>query len=102
VLQGAIGLLLLDDSGRVLRRERLEACGPLRGMELAEGQLHTLVALTPDAVMFEIKQGPYEPAADKEFLEAFPVEGTAAAAAQERAWRALFDTPSGAAGAPTP
>jgi cupin fold WbuC family metalloprotein len=100
VLQGAIGLLVLDDSGRVLRRERLEACGPLRGMELAEGQLHTLVALTPDAVMFEIKQGPYEPAADKEFLETFPAEGTAAAAAQERAWRALFDTPSDTAGDP--
>jgi cupin fold WbuC family metalloprotein len=70
VLQGAIGLLLLDDSGRVLHRERLDAAGPLRGMELAEGQLHTLVALTPDAVMFEIKQGPYDPAADKEFLAA--------------------------------
>jgi hypothetical protein len=63
-------------------------------MELAEGQLHTLVALAPDAVMFEIKQGPYEPAADKEFLEAFPAEGTPAAAAQERAWRALFEAPS--------
>jgi cupin fold WbuC family metalloprotein len=92
VLQGAIGLLLLDERGTVLRRERLDASGPLRGMELAEGQLHTLVALTPDAVMFEIKQGPYEPAADKEFLEAFPAEGTAAATAQERAWRSLFDT----------
>jgi cupin fold WbuC family metalloprotein len=102
VLQGAIGLLLLEDSGTVLRRERLDAAGPLRGMELAEGQLHTLVALTPDAVMLEIKQGPYEPAADKEFLAAFPAEGTAAAAAQERAWRALFDPPSGAPGAPTP
>jgi cupin fold WbuC family metalloprotein len=94
VLQGAIGLLLLDDAGTVLRRERLDAAGPLRGMELAEGQVHTLVALTPDAVMFEIKQGPYEPAVDKDFLEAFPAEGTAAATAQERAWRALFETPS--------
>jgi cupin fold WbuC family metalloprotein len=94
VLQGAIGLLLLDDAGTVLRRERLDAAGPLRGMELAEGQVHTLVALTPDAVMFEIKQGPYDPAVDKDFLETFPAEGTAAATAQELAWRALFETPS--------
>lgn len=59
---------------------RLDASGPLRGLELAEGQVHTLVALTHDAVMFEIKQGPYEPAA-----------------VQGRAWRVLFVTPSGAA-----
>jgi hypothetical protein len=44
--------------------------------------------------MFEIKQGPYELAADKEFLEAFPAEGTEAATAQERAWRALFEMPT--------
>lgn len=100
VLQGAIGLLLLDDSGTVLRRERLDARGPLRGLELAEGQLHTLVALTPDAVMFEIKQGPYVPAADKEFPESFPAEGTAAAAARERAWRALFEPPAPAEAGP--
>ena len=96
VLQGAIGLLLLDEHGTVLRRERLDAAGPLRGVELAEGQIHTLVALTPDSVMFEIKQGPYQPAADKDFLAAFPAEGTEAAAAQERAWRALFDSSAGA------
>jgi cupin fold WbuC family metalloprotein len=102
VLQGAIGLLLLDDSGMVLRLERLDAAGPLRGIELAEGQLHTLVALSPDAVMFEIKQGPYEPMADKDFMAAFPPEGTAAAAAQERAWRALFDHPCNDSAPSTP
>jgi len=91
VLQGAIGLLLLDDQGQVRGRERLEAAGPLRGIELEEGHLHTLVALEPDTVMFELKQGPYEPTADKDFLAHFPAEGTPEAAAQERAWRALFD-----------
>ena len=90
VLQGAVGLLLLDACGRVLQRERISADGPLRGIELAEGVIHTLVALSPDAVMMEIKQGPYEPAADKDFLAGFPLEGSEAAAAQEAAWRALF------------
>jgi hypothetical protein len=41
--------------------------------------------------MFELKQGPYVPTADKDFLASFPVEGTPEAVAQERAWRALFD-----------
>jgi cupin fold WbuC family metalloprotein len=93
VLQGAIGLLVLDDEGEVLRTERLEAGGPLRGVELPEGTLHTLVALRPDTVMFEVKQGPYRPAADKDFPDRFPAEGTPAAARLERAWRCRFESP---------
>jgi cupin fold WbuC family metalloprotein len=90
VLQGAIGLVLLDDLGTVWHTERLEAGGDVRGIELQEGHFHTLVALTPAAVMVEIKQGPYVPAADKDFLAQFPAEGTPEAQAQERAWRSLF------------
>jgi cupin fold WbuC family metalloprotein len=90
VLQGEIGLLLLDGNGTVIQRERIRAAGPLRGIELAEGTFHTLVALTADAVILEIKQGPYVPAADKDFLAGFPLEGTEAAAASESLWRGLF------------
>lgn len=90
VLQGEVGLLVLDGRGLVLQQERLSAAGPVRGLELAEGQFHTLVALQPDTVMFELKQGPYVPANDKDFLEAFPLEGTREAVAQEAQWRALF------------
>ena len=93
VLQGAIGLLLLDGEGQVQQLERLEAAGPLRGIQLGEGSFHTLVALAEDSVMLEIKEGPYEPTSDKDFLSTFPAEGTAEAAAQEKAWRGLF--PSG-------
>jgi cupin fold WbuC family metalloprotein len=98
VLQGEVGLLLLDGGGRVLGRERISAGGPLFGIELAEGVIHTLVALSADAVLMEIKQGPYEPSADKDFLDGFPLEGTEAAAVQEQAWRALFDERSAAVG----
>jgi cupin fold WbuC family metalloprotein len=90
VLQGEVGLLLLDGSGRVIGRERLSAAGPLRGIELAEGVIHTLVALSDDAVLMEIKEGPYQPAADKDFLAGFPLEGTDAAVQQEAQWRQLF------------
>ena len=57
-LQGRIGLLVLNSAGEVLQRERLEASGEVRGVQLAEGLFHTLVALEADSVMFEIKQGP--------------------------------------------
>ena len=91
VLQGCIGLLLFADDGTLIGRERLDAAGPLRGVELAEGNYHSLVALSADAVMFELKQGPYQPSADKDFLARFPQEGTPEARLQEQAWRALFD-----------
>jgi len=90
VLQGAMGLLLLDSQGDVIQQVRLDAQGPVRGVELAEGIFHTLVALAPDTVMFEIKQGPYQPARDKDFLAAFPPEGTAEASSQEAIWRERF------------
>lgn len=91
VLQGALGLLVLDGDGRIMQRERLASQGPVRGIELAEDQFHTLVALEPDTVMFELKQGPYVPASDKDFLAAFPAEGSPEAAAQERRWRQCFE-----------
>ena len=77
----------------MIQQVRLDAQGPVRGVELAEGIFHTLVALAPDTVMFEIKQGPYQPARDKDFLSAYPPEGTAEAKSQEAIWRERF--PSG-------
>ncbi len=90
VLQGAMGLLLLTPEGEVFQQLCLDSQGPLRGVELQEGIFHTLVSLAPDTVMFEIKQGPYEPLRDKDFLEDFPLEGTEAAVRQEAIWRARF------------
>jgi cupin fold WbuC family metalloprotein len=91
VLQGSIGLLVLDATGTVIHSQRLDAAGPVHGIELADNQFHTLVALSPDAVLLELKQGPYRPTEDKDFLAAFPAEGTPAAEQQERCWRALFE-----------
>ncbi|OUT70669.1 MAG: hypothetical protein CBB79_08800 [Synechococcus sp. TMED19] len=99
VLQGSIGVLLLNDQGTVVQHERLESGGAIRGIQLQGGHFHTLVALESDSVMFELKQGPYEPLSDKDFLQHFPSEGSAAATEQERRWRALF---SSAAAAPPP
>ena len=90
VLQGAIGLLVMDDNGTILQQERLEATGPLRGIELAENQFHTLVALVPNSVMFELKQGPYQPTEDKDFLRGFPPEGCEEARLKEQRWRDRF------------
>ncbi len=90
VLQGSIGLLVFAADGTVIHSQRLQAGGPVHGVELAEDQFHSLVALSDDAVLLELKQGPYRPTEDKDFLACFPAEGTEQAAEQERCWRALF------------
>ena len=83
VLQGAIGLLLFNSEGEIQELLHLSAKGPTHGIEVEEDQFHTLVALEADSVIFELKQGPYQPAQDKDFLYGFPNEGTSEAARQE-------------------
>ena len=90
VLQGAIGLLLFNTEGEIQQQLHLNANGPTHGIEVAEDQFHTLVALETDSVIFELKQGPYQPTQDKDFLCRFPQEGTEEAATQEAYWRDLL------------
>lgn len=90
VLQGAIGVILFDGRGEACHWEKLEAEGPLRGIELAEGIFHSLVALSRDAVMLEIKQGPYHPSTDKDFIDRYPAEGTAEANELLASWASFF------------
>lgn len=90
VIQGAIGLIVMNEQGKLIHAELLSANGETRAVELAQGTYHTLVALQPDTVMLEIKEGPYEVQTDKDFLLMFPVEGTAEAVAIEQQWRFQF------------
>lgn len=90
VLQGSLGVLLLDEQGQIWHQEHLQASGPVRGIELAAGVYHTLVALTPDTVILELKEGPYDVRTDKDFLALFPEEGTPAAQEVVEAWERRF------------
>ncbi|WP_218079333.1 WbuC family cupin fold metalloprotein [Anthocerotibacter panamensis] len=90
VLHGALGILILDAAGSIIQQECVSALGPTRGLEVAQGTYHTLIALAPDTAILEIKEGPYEVATDKNFLEGYPLEGTPEAQAQVAAWEPLF------------
>ena len=81
-------ILVFDLGGGTFDVSVLE---PVRGLQLAEGAFHSLVALADDSVIFELKQGPYQPLADKDFLSAFPLEGELESVEQEAQWRSLFD-----------
>jgi len=90
VMQGAIGLLLFNSEGEIHQQLHLSAKGSTHGIEIAEDQFHTLVALEANSVIFELKQGPHQPAQDKDFLNGFPQEGTTEASRQESQWRDLL------------
>lgn len=89
-MQRTIGLLLFNSEGDIQQQLHLSAKGPTHGIEIAEDQFHTLLALEADRVISGLKQGPYQPAQDKDFLDGFPKEGTTEAARQESQWRGLL------------
>ena len=79
LITGAVELLLFSDHGELLERLHLAEDG-IRAVELDPHQWHSYVALAP-TTLFEVKQGPYEAHADKQFAGWAPAENTASVAA---------------------
>jgi cupin fold WbuC family metalloprotein len=77
VLEGCIALFCFDDGGAVRSRHFLGDRSPTtaRGIDLEPGVWHTLTAITPYAVCYEVKPGPWDPTTDKEFAPWAPREG---------------------------
>jgi cupin fold WbuC family metalloprotein len=90
VLQGSVGILLFDECGEIIHQEQLNV-GGTSGIELCEDIYHTAISLSPNTVILEIKEGPYEPKNDKEFLSLFPKEGTLEAAKLVKDWESYFN-----------
>lgn len=86
-LRGSVAVLILDDSGKVIDRVRLDAGGDTCAVEIPSGTWHTLVALEPGTVLFEVKTGPYAPTSDKDFAPWTPPEGDRAATAMIERFR---------------
>lgn len=80
VLRGELACFVFDDTGAVTDRLVLGR-GSCRGVDLAPGIWHTLAPLTAEAVCYEVKPGPWDPATDKEFAPWAPREGEPGAAA---------------------
>jgi cupin fold WbuC family metalloprotein len=72
-LHGEVAFFLFDDAGNVIRTEIL-GCDTI-GIDIAPGIWHTLAVLTPEAVCYEVKPGPYTPTNDKDFAPWAPREG---------------------------
>ncbi|MBP7051147.1 MAG: WbuC family cupin fold metalloprotein [Phycisphaerae bacterium] len=82
VLQGSLAFIAfaddasLDEAGCIL----IDPARCLYGCDIRPGVWHTIFALAPDTVVFEVKPGPYDPTTDKEFAPWSPPEGSPEAA----------------------
>ena len=80
ILRGQVGLLIFSEAGEVSEVHRLGENG-VWGIDLEPGIWHTIVALSPVAVCYEVKPGPWDPSTDKEFAPWAPLEGASEASA---------------------
>lgn len=87
VLSGEVLVLLFDDHGAIEAQHVLGRAG-LRGIDIVPGAWHTIAAVSPTAVCYEVKPGPWDPATDKEFAAWAPREGDPRAAAVLEGWLA--------------
>lgn len=76
-LSGAFDLIQFDEAGKVTARQRLGEAG-LALCEQAAGIWHSVVALEPGSVIFEVKHGPYAPLPAGDVAAWSPAEGEAA------------------------
>lgn len=74
LLRGSLLFLTFDDDGRVRDRLVLSHGSDTFGVDLVPGIYHTVVALEPDTVIYEVKTGPYQQASDKSFAPWAPEE----------------------------
>ena len=67
ILRGAVELIIFDDAGIVIQREKISQLTGVYGMDLESGIWHTLIVLEPNTVIFEVKTGPFVAMNDKDF-----------------------------------
>ena len=76
VLRGRLLFVTFHDNGAIDQNLVLGAQSDHLGVDLVPGRYHTIVALEPDTVIFEVKAGPYDASTDKAFAPWAPAEGT--------------------------
>jgi len=91
VLRGALGFVLFDDRGNVVKHWRLTAGTPTALLDIEPNLWHGMVILEPDTVILEIKRGPYDAERDKIFADWAPAEGANGTTAYRERLEALFE-----------
>lgn len=75
VLQGRLLVAEFDESGNISDHCILDPLEGTFGAEISERTFHSIFALEPGTIVYEIKDGPYNPIDDKNFAPWAPKEG---------------------------
>ena len=73
-LRGRAVVCTFDGAGDVAQTIEVAAGGPCHGVEIPSGTWHTLFALEPGTVLYEVIEGPFSAATHKEFAPWAPAE----------------------------
>lgn len=76
VVSGAILFVEFSDMGKMGTHTLLQPGTEIFGIDVAPHVYHTFIALKPDTLIFEIKDGPYEKSFDKDIPDWAPREGS--------------------------
>ncbi|MBU2650066.1 MAG: WbuC family cupin fold metalloprotein [Bacteroidetes bacterium] len=74
VLRGRILILEFDDHGHITDHILLDPSAGNYAAEVPERTWHSMIALEPGSVAYEVKDGPWDPADDKVFASWAPPE----------------------------
>jgi cupin fold WbuC family metalloprotein len=89
VVRGRGAILVFDDAGNAIETSVLGPDGPIFVAEIPAGAWHTLVAIEPGTVWFEVKPGPYAPPLPEDVAQWAPAPGTAECARFVERWTKL-------------
>lgn len=77
VFRGKVAAIEYRDDGSVENWAVLDTAAGVHGVEMTPRKWHSLIALETGTVIYEIKDGPYDPADDKYFADWAPKEDAA-------------------------
>jgi cupin fold WbuC family metalloprotein len=90
VLRGLVGVVIFDDTGKVVQTAKVGAGEAAIGIDVGHGTWHTALALADNTVFLEAKAGPYLPFTEAERAHWAPAENTPEAAAYLARLRLMF------------
>jgi len=76
LISGSMLYVEFTEEGEVQNQQLVQPGTEVFGLDIAPHVYHTFVALKPDTIMFEIKDGPFAPTSDKDIPQWAPGEGT--------------------------
>ena len=69
LLQGELKVLYYNDQKEITKTAILNPGKGNHGIHIPVGQWHTIEVLSPDSVIFEVKDGPYTPLTEEDMLK---------------------------------